>query len=53
MGILVKQMLKCHPQLAGEGIDYPWVHTKTFNHKRLLSEEKRESGLEQCYGSMR
>jgi hypothetical protein len=37
MGVLVNQTPKCHPEIAGEGIEYLWVLAKLYYRNRPLS----------------
>jgi hypothetical protein len=41
MGILVDCTPKCHPELAGEGIEYSWGCSKNCYRKLPISEEKK------------
>ena len=43
MGVLAVRTPKCHCELAGEGIDYPWGCAKKFYHRDSL---KRKKGKE-------
>jgi len=37
--IMVIRSPKCHPEIAGEGIEYDWAAAKTF-YRRLKKEDK-------------
>ena len=50
MGVLVDQTPKCHPELAGEGIEYSWGCAKNRYHQLPIAEKKRK---EKFVGSMR
>jgi hypothetical protein len=50
MGALINRTPKCHPELAGEGIEYSWGCAKNY-YRRLPLEEKRKK--EKFLGSMR
>ncbi len=41
LGVLVDRTPKCHPELAGEGIEYSWGCAKNY-YRRLPLEEKRK-----------
>ncbi len=45
LNVDVDQSTKCHPELAGEGIEYTWGHAKGPYRKAKLSEKKREGKL--------
>ena len=43
MGALIDRTPKCHPELAGEGIEYSWGCAKNY-YRRLQLEEEKEKG---------
>jgi hypothetical protein len=50
MGVLVDRTPKCHPELAGEGIEYSWGCAKNRYHRLPIAEKKRK---EKFVGGMR
>ena len=40
LGVVVDRTPKCHPEIAGEGIEYSWAAAKIF-YRRLRIEDKR------------
>ncbi len=50
IGVMIDQTLKCHPELAGEGIEYSWGCAKNFYQCLPLSEKKKK---EKFMSSMR
>jgi hypothetical protein len=50
LGVLIDRTPKCHPELAGEGIEYSWGCAKNF-YRRLPLDEKRRK--EKFMGSVR
>ena len=40
LGVLLEQSPKCHPEIAGEGIEYGWALSK-MNYRRSPMEEKK------------
>jgi len=40
MGIEVYRTPKCHPELAGEGIEYTWAHCQNHFHNILLDRKR-------------
>ena len=40
LGLIIDQTPKCHPELAGEGIEYAWAIAKIFYRKSDISEKK-------------
>ncbi len=50
MGVIVDRTPKCHPELAGEGIEYSWGCAKNRYHQLPLVEKKRK---EKFVGSVR
>ena len=40
LGVIVDRTPKCHPEIAGEGIEYSWGAAKLF-YRRLRIKEKR------------
>jgi hypothetical protein len=37
MGVMIDRMLKYHPELAGEGIEYSWGCAKNFYKRKMKS----------------
>ena len=40
LGLIIDQTPKCHPELAGEGIEYAWAIAKFFYRKSDIREKK-------------
>jgi hypothetical protein len=40
MGVLVDRTPKCHPEIAGEGIEYLWALAKLYYHNQPLSRKR-------------
>jgi hypothetical protein len=40
MGIIIDWMLKCHCELAGEGVEYSWACAKNEYWKKLIRQKK-------------
>ena len=40
IGVVVDRSPKCHPELAGEGIEYAWDTAKLFYHRCHLRTKK-------------
>jgi hypothetical protein len=45
LGIDVDRSTKCHPELAGEGIEYSWGQAKSVYRHAKLAEKKGERKL--------
>jgi hypothetical protein len=41
--VKVDQTPKCHPEMAGEGIEYSWAAGKGFYHQLPLSEKRSKA----------
>jgi hypothetical protein len=52
---IVDHTLKCHPELAGEGIEYVWVLAKLFYHSQAIalkrSKDKFRALVQRCTSS--
>jgi hypothetical protein len=42
LGVLINRTPKCHPELAGEVIEYSWGCTKNFYQRLPLDEKRRK-----------
>ena len=42
MGVMIDRTPKCHPELAGEGIEYSWGCAKNFYRRLPLREKKKK-----------
>ena len=40
LGLIINRTPKCHPELAGEGIEYAWAIAKIFYRKSDISEKR-------------
>ena len=40
LGIIVDRSPKCHPEIAGEGIEYAWAVSKMHYRKQKLTKKK-------------
>jgi hypothetical protein len=43
MGATVDRTLKCHPELAGEGIEYVWAMAKLYYRHQLLMQKQSKA----------
>jgi hypothetical protein len=45
LGVLVDRTLKCHPELAGEGIEYVWALAKLHYRNQLLMPKRTKEAF--------
>jgi hypothetical protein len=45
LSVEVDRSTKCHPELAGEGIEYTWGHAKGLYRKARLSDKKGKENI--------
>ena len=43
MGVCIDRTPKCHPELAGKGIEYAWAFAKLFYRKSPISEKRTKN----------
>ena len=44
MGVIIDQSPKCHPELAGEGVEYSWGCAKNaYRHLALREKKKKDN----------
>jgi len=46
LGVEVDKSTKCHPELAGEGIEYTWGRAKGLYRKARLSDKKGKENFQ-------
>jgi hypothetical protein len=46
MGVVIDRTPKCHPEIAGEGIEYLWATTKLYYRNQPLSRKKSKEKFE-------
>ena len=42
LGVMIDRIPKCHPEVAGEGIEYGWGTSKGWYRKQPLSQKRGE-----------
>jgi hypothetical protein len=47
LGVIVDRTPKCHPELAGEGIEYVWAFAKLFYRNKPLRMKKTKGAFQQ------
>ena len=47
LGVTVDRTPKCHPELAGEGIEYAWGAAKLYYQKQPLKDKRNKSVYEE------
>ena len=45
MGVIINRSPKCHPKLAGEGVEYSWGCAKNAYHHLALREKKKKDNF--------
>ena len=51
LGVILDRTPKCHPELAGEGIEYAWALAKLFYRRALMSKKRSKELFKQLVES--
>jgi hypothetical protein len=43
LGVIIDRTPKCHPEMAGEGIEYNWGCAKGFYHRLPITEKRTKN----------